>query len=199
MSRNRAVRSACLAEPDSGQVPQFLLGPARAGPVRDTGEVARRAYLSPAVPLGGRGRAGPTRGTRSTAAGSAGPDSSRDGGRLTGHRWTAGDRRDRDPVRGGDPHRTGLGYLSGSGLGPAMPVRFEASAQELTCHRGLRDPPSFVFVLDGDDDFRPGAGLELPEHSIWVGCRTGSTAIRWANNARQLIGDPHATRLPESP
>jgi hypothetical protein len=38
-----------------------------------------------------------------------------------------------------------------------------------------------------------------PLHLAAVFGFSDGTAIRWAINARQLIGDPHATRLPESP
>ncbi|MCM4078277.1 hypothetical protein [Paractinoplanes hotanensis] len=38
-----------------------------------------------------------------------------------------------------------------------------------------------------------------PLHLAAVFGFSDGTAIRWALNARQLIGDPHATRLPESP
>jgi integrase len=38
-----------------------------------------------------------------------------------------------------------------------------------------------------------------PLHLAAVFGFSDDTAIRWATNARELIGDPHATRLPESP
>ena len=58
-----------------------------------------------------------------------------------------------------------------------------------TLERLRIDRPIEEAITTGADPLNLAAVFGLSE----------STAIRWATNARQLIGDPHATRLPESP
>jgi hypothetical protein len=86
--------------------------------------------------------------------------------------------------------RNVLSYASALGRGPVSH----------TAILNLRGLPGTLERLRIDRQLEEAvaAGAD-PLHLAALFGFTEGTAIRWAANARELIGDPHATRLPESP